>query len=109
MEVHDHLGPGLLESIYEECLCDELEHAGIPYTGQHRIPVQYKGRKIDCHFQLDPIVAQKLVLEVKAVAQILPVHDAQLLTYLRLTGLPLGLLLNFNEVRLKDGSRRRRL
>lgn len=109
MEVHYHLGPGLLESIYEECLCHELGQAGVAFVRQHRLPVKYKGHDIDCHFQLDLVIEQTLVLEIKALGQLLPIHEAQLLTYLRLSGLPLGLLLNFNELRLKDGIRRRRL
>lgn len=107
MEVHYALGPGLLEAIYEECLCHELEQANIRFTRQHRLPVNYKGRTLDCHFQLDLIVDDSLLLELKAVTQLLPVHEAQLLTYLRLSRLPVGLLINFNEVRLKDGIRRR--
>ena len=109
MEVHHHLGPGLLESIYEECLCHELNQAGIGYVRQQRLPVKYKGHTIDCNFQLDLVVEQALLLEIKAVGQLLPVHEAQILTYLRISGLSLGLILNFNEVRLKDGIRRRRL
>ena len=109
MEVHHHLGPGLLESIYEECLCHEFDQAGITYVRQQRLPVKYKGHDIDCNFQLDLVVEQTLVLEIKAVSQLLPIHEAQLLTYLRISGLGLGLILNFNEVRLKDGIRRRRL
>ena len=109
IEVHRTLGPGLLESVYEACLCDELAQAGIRFTRQEKLPVLYKGRTIDCDLRMDLVVEKSLVLEVKAVQQILPVHEAQLLTYLKISGIPLGLLLNFNEVTLKDGIRRRRL
>ena len=109
MAVHSHLGPGLLESIYEACLCHEFGQVGIQYARQQSLPVKYKGHDIDCQFKLDVVVEQTLLLEIKAVAQIHPIHEAQLLTYLRVNGLKLGLLLNFNELRLKDGIRRRRM
>ena len=103
IEVHRHLGPGLLESVYETCLCDELSAAGLPFVRQRRIPVIYKGRTLDEYFQMDLIVEEQLALEIKAVHQVLPIHEAQLQTYLRLSGLPLGLLMNFNAARMKDG------
>ena len=109
IEVHRYLGPGLFGSIYDAALCDELFHAGIGFVRQQRLKVKYKGRDLPCEFVLDFVVEQALVLEIKAVAQIHPIHEAQLLTYLRVSGLSLGLLLNFNEVMLKDGIRRRRL
>jgi GxxExxY protein len=109
IEVHRHLGPGLLESAYEECLCFELRHAEIPHVRQLKLPVSYKGNELDCSYQLDVVVGNRVVIEVKAVEQILPIHEAQLLTYLRLSGIPLGLLLNFNVSMLKDGIRRRRV
>ena len=109
IEVHRHLGPGLLESFYEEALARELTLRGLPYQRQMRFPLLYKGQPLDGTAVLDLIVEQTLVVEVKAVAQILPVHEAQLLTYLRVSRLSLGLLLNFNEARLKEGIRRRRL
>jgi GxxExxY protein len=109
IEVHHHLGPGLLESIYEAALCHELSRAGIAFVRQRKLRVKYQGVDLACEFVLDLVVEGVLVLEIKAVAQLLPIHEAQLLTYLRISGLPLGLLLNFNEVRLKDGIRRRRL
>jgi len=109
IEVHHHLGPGLLESIYENALCHELNEAGIGFVRQHPISVNYKGHDIGCDFVLGLVVERSLVLEIKAVPRLHPIHEAQLLTYLRVSGLPLGLLMNFNEVRLKDGIRRRRL
>jgi GxxExxY protein len=109
IEVHRALGPGLLEAVYKACLCEELTQAGIRFTRQEKLPVIYKGRTIDCDLRMDLVVEKSQVLEVKAVQQILPVHEAQLLTYLKISGIPLGLLLNFNEATLKDGIRRRRL
>ena len=103
IEVHRHLGPGLLESVYESCLCDELAAAGLPFVRQLRVPVIYKGRTLDEHYQMDVIVEETLALEIKAVHQVHPIHEAQLRTYLRLSALPLGLLLNFNALQMKDG------
>jgi len=103
IEVHKHLGPGLLESIYETCLCDELSAAGLPFARQRRIAVSYKGRTLDEYFQMDLIVEEQLALEIKAVNQVHPIHEAQLRTYLRLSNIPLGLLLNFNVTQMKDG------
>jgi GxxExxY protein len=103
IEVHRHLGPGLLESVYETCLCDELSTVGLTFDRQRRIPVVYKGRTLDDYYQMDLIVDETLALEIKAVHQVHPIHAAQLRTYLRLSGLPLGLLLNFNAVQMKDG------
>jgi GxxExxY protein len=105
--VHRELGPGLLENVYETCLCDELEIAGLRYVRQRPLPLIYKGRDHNLHYTMDLVVDEVLVLEIKAVHQIHPTHEAQLLTYLRLSGLPLGLLLNFNAVQLKDGIRRK--
>jgi len=109
LEVHHHLGPGLLESIYEECMCRELTRAGIGYMRQQPLPIRYKGEDIDCEYRLDLVVEREVVVELKAVAQLYPIHGAQLLTYLRLSGIRLGLLINFNEVHLRDGIRRRRI
>jgi GxxExxY protein len=103
IEVHRNLGPGLLERLYETCLCDELTAAGLPFVRQKSLPVVYKGKPLDGHYGMDIIVQDNLVLEIKAVHQLLPIHEAQLRTYLRLSGLPLGLLMNFNSVRMKDG------
>ena len=109
IEVHHHLGPGLLESIYEAALCHELATAGIRFARQVPLPILYKSRQLDCGFVMDLLVENALVLEIKAVAHLLPVHEAQLLTYLKVSGMTLGLLVNFNQVRLKDGIRRRQL
>lgn len=109
IEVHRNLGPGLLEAIYETCLCHELTLAGINFVRQQKLPVLYKGEPVDCDLKIDIVVEQSLVLEVKAVQQVLSLHEAQLLTYLRVSGLSLGLLLNFNEVTMKQGIRRRYL
>lgn len=109
IEVHRQLGPGLLESVYEECLCFELRGAAIPHVRQLRLPIRYKGSQLDYSYQIDIVVEGSLIIEVKSVDHIVPVHEAQLLTYLRLSGISLGLLLNFNCPVLKDGIRRRRL
>ena len=106
IEVHKTLGPGLLESIYEECLCQELELREIPYERQKEIPIEYKGSKLDCSYRIDILVANKLILEIKACEVIQGVHEAQLLTYLKLTGLKVGLLINFNVPVLKEGIKR---
>ena len=104
--VHRHLGPGLLESAYEECLCLELRDAGIGHHRQVPLPVVYKGVRLECGYRMDIVVENELVIEVKAVEQLLPIHDAQMLTYLRLSGIRVGLLMNFNNVILKNGLRR---
>ena len=106
IEVHKALGPGLLESVYEECLCRELELRNMPFERQKEIPIEYKGCKLDCGYRLDLVVNHQIVLELKAVERIEPIHEAQLITYLRLTGINLGLLLNFNVPVLKDGIKR---
>ncbi len=103
IEVHRNLGPGLVESIYETCLCDELADARLAFARQRRVPVVYKNRTLEGSFQLDVIVEEMLVLEIKAVHLLHPLHPAQLMTYLRLGGAPLGLLLNFNTALMKDG------
>ncbi len=107
VEVHRTLGPGLLEGVYEACLCHELAVAGLAFLRQLRLPVVYKGHVVDYDLRIDVLVEQTLVLEIKSVHQILAVHEAQLLTYLRVSGLKIGLLLNFNEETLKQGIRRR--
>jgi GxxExxY protein len=106
IEVHRALGPGLLESAYEECLCRELSLRKIPFERQRSLPVKYKGVSLDCGYRLDLLVADQVVVEVKAVEKLLPIHEAQLLTYLRLGGWKAGLLLNFNVPALKRGIRR---
>ncbi|MGH9602009.1 MAG: GxxExxY protein [Terriglobales bacterium] len=107
IEVHKHLGPGLLESAYEECLCHELAQRGVPYSRQVPLPVSYKGVKLDCGYVIDLVFEDAVVIELKAVEQILPIHEAQLLTYLRLSGKRVGLLINFNVPLLKRGIVRR--
>ena len=102
-EVHRELGPGLLESAYEECLCHELSLRGLAFRRQIPLPVTYKGVKLDCGYRLDVVVAEKVVLELKSVEAVSPLHKAQLLTYLRLSGKRVGLLLNFNVALLRDG------
>ncbi len=106
IEVHSTLGPGLLESAYEECLCRELTLRGLPFERQLQLPLEYKGIRVDCAYRLDLLVARAVVVEVKAVEQILPIHAKQILTYLRLGGWTVGLLINFNEQVVKDGIHR---
>jgi GxxExxY protein len=106
IEVHRLLGPGLLESIYEAALCKELCFRGIRFERQKRSAVTYKGQFLDCHFRLDLLVGETIVVEVKAIAKITPLHTAQLLSYLKLNDLWLGLLLNFNVEVLREGIRR---
>ncbi len=106
IEVHKSLGPGLLESAYETCLCRELDLRGMNYERQKDLPVEYKGVKLNCGYRLDIVVAGKLILELKACDALEPIHEAQLLTYLKLTGLKIGLLINFNVPVLKMGIRR---
>jgi GxxExxY protein len=106
IEIHRHLGPGLLESAYEECLCLELRQAGLTLQRQLPLPLVYKSVRLDCGYRLDVVVERQVILEIKAVERILPVHEAQLLTYMKLSGIRTGLLLNFNAAVLKDGIRR---
>ena len=106
MEVHRALGPGLLESAYEECLCFELSSHGIPFGRQVPLPVIYKSVHLDCAYKMDLVVQGMLIVELKTIERILPVHEAQLLTYLRLSGITTGLILNFHMPVLKDGIRR---
>jgi GxxExxY protein len=106
IEAHRALGPGLLESAYEECLCRELSLKGIPFERQKSLPVEYKGVKFDCGYRLDLLVAAEVVVEIKSVEAILPVHKAQLLTYMKLGGWKVGLLINFNGEVLREGVHR---
>ena len=106
IEVHRALGPGLLESAYEECLCHELHLRGLAFERQVALPVSYKGLQLDCGYQIDLIVEREVVLELKAVEAILPVHEAQLLTYLKLSGKHVGLLVNFKTSVLTRGIKR---
>ena len=103
IEVHRNLGSGLLESAYEECLCRELSICGIAFERQKPLAVSYKGVKLDCGYRLDIVVGGLIILELKAVDQIEPIHEAQLLTYLKLSNLKLGILINFNVPILRDG------
>ena len=106
IDVHRHLGPGLLESAYEECLCHDLRAAQVPFERQVPLPIVYKDARLDCGYRMDIVVANRLVLEIKSVYHVMPIHKAQLLTYLRLSGRRVGLLINFNNVVLKDGIHR---
>ena len=103
IEVHIALGPGLLESAYEECLSQELQLRGISFERQKPLPVKYKGARLDCGYRLDMVVEDKVILELKACDSIEEIHKAQILTYLRLSGLKLGLILNFNVPVMKEG------
>jgi len=107
IEVHRTLGPGLLESSYRECLCREMLLRGIAFQREYALPLNYKGIRLDCGYRIDILVADLVVVELKAVETLAPVHDAQLLTYLRLGGWNVGLLINFNVVILKEGIHRR--
>ncbi len=103
IEVHKELGPGLLEATYERCLARELQLNEISYSVQHPLPVVYKGVEIDCGYRVDLLIENSLIVELKSVKAIQAVHEAQLITYLRLSGIDQGLLINFNVLRLKDG------
>ncbi len=107
IEVHKHLGPGLVESVYEECLCHELYLRGVGYERQVDLPISYRGVKLDGACRIDLLVEDAVVVVLKSVEEIRGVHEAQLLTYLRLSGKKVGLLINFNVPVLKDGIVRR--
>ncbi|HEY5838063.1 MAG TPA: GxxExxY protein [Pyrinomonadaceae bacterium] len=107
IEVHSQLGPGLLESSYRECLCRELLLRAIPFEREKPLPLEYKGIHLGCGYRLDLLVADSVVVEIKAIEALAPIHEAQLLTYLRIGGWRLGLLINFNVAVLKNGIRRR--
>ena len=106
IEVHKALGPGLLESAYEECLCHEFKLRSFPFERQKELPIEYKGVKLDCGYRLDIVVWNKIILELKSCSELLPIHEAQLLTYLKLTNMKVGLLINFNVPVLKEGIKR---
>lgn len=106
IEVHRALGPGLLESAYKKCLCHELALRGVPYRAEYPLPVVYKNVSLDCGYQIDILVANTVVVELKAVERMHPVYEAQLLTYLRLGGWKVGLLINFHVPLLKKGIKR---
>jgi GxxExxY protein len=103
IEVHRALGPGLLESAYEECLCRELDLRGLKFQRQVPLPVEYKGVRLDCGYRLDLIVEDEVILELKCIERVLSVHEAQLLTYLKLTSKRVGLIVNFNVATLIRG------
>ena len=106
IEVHRHLGPGLLEGIYEDCLCHELALVDIAHQRQVHLPIVYKGVQLEAVYRLDLVVEDRLVVEIMAIDRILSVHEAQLLTYLRISGHRTGLILNFNHAVIKEGIRR---
>ena len=107
--VHKELGPGLLESAYEECLMYELRKAGLSAERQVPVPVVYKEIKLDCGYRIDILVEKQVIIELKTVETILPVHEAQILTYLKFAKKEIGLLINFNVILLKNGIKRYRL
>ena len=109
IEVHRAFGPGLLESAYEHCLARELSLNNIPFRIQVPIPVEYKGANLDCGYRIDVLVGGQVILELKSVERILAIHEAQLLTYMKLANMSVGLLINFNVRRLVDGIKRFRL
>ena len=106
IEVHRHLGPGLLESAYQACMCHELSNLGIPFQPQLPLPVTYKRLSLDAGYKLDIVVDELVIVELKAVEELHPIHQAQLMTYLRLSGIWLGLLINFNVPVLRNGIKR---
>ena len=106
IEVHRNLGPGLLESTYRQCLGCELSHAGIPFQMEVPLPVRYKETLLDCGYRIDLLVSGDLVVEIKCVETLLPIHQAQILTYLRLSKIPVGLIINFNVTKLQNGIKR---
>jgi GxxExxY protein len=103
IEVHKTLGPGLLESAYEECICHELSIGGLSLERQRPLAVRYKGINLNCGYRLDVVVEDAIILELKSCEKIKPIHKAQLLTYLKLSGFKLGLLLNFNVTLMREG------
>lgn len=107
IEVHRALGPGLPESVYQQCLSRELEVRDIPFERERALPLEYKGIRCECGYRLDLLIASALVVEVKSVSDLAPIHEAQLLTYLRLGGWRVGLLINFNVPVLRQGIRRK--
>ena len=106
IEVHRNLGPGLLESTYRQCLAYELSHAGLSFQMEVPLPVRYKETLLDCGYRIDLLVNGDLVVEAKSVETLLPIHHAQILTYMRLSKVPLGLLINFNVTKLLNGIKR---
>jgi GxxExxY protein len=109
IEVHEFLGPGLLESVYEECLTHELKLRRLKIERQKPLPVMYKGEVLDCGYRLDLVVEERVIVEIKSVNDLIPIHEAQLLSYLKLSGIETGLLLNFNVEKLRRGIRRMKI
>ena len=107
IDVHRELGPGLLESAYESCLCHELTLRGIKYARQNAISVKYKGVSLECGYRMDLLVEDKIVVELKSIDKFLPIHEAQLISYLKLSNCAVGLLINFNVLILKHGIKRK--
>jgi len=106
IEVHKNLGPGLLESTYESCLVYELQQTGLSIKSQIKLPIKYKNTTIDAGYRLDILIPEQLIIEIKTVEKLLPIHTAQLITYLKLSGIKTGLLINFNQVKLIEGIKR---
>ena len=106
LEVHRTLGPGLLESAYRQCLARELSLAQLPFRMELPLPIEYKGVLLDCGYRMDVVVNEVLLLELKSVEALLPIHEAQILSYMRLAKIPTGLLINFNVLKLKNGIKR---
>ena len=106
IEVHRNLEPGLLESTYRQCLACELSHAGVPFQMEVPLPVRYKDVLLDCGYRIDLLVRSDLIVEIKSVETLLPIHQAQILTYMRLARIPIGLLMNFNVTKLQNGIKR---
>ena len=106
IEVHKNLGPGLLESTYESCLVYELQQTGLSIKSQIKLPIKYKNTTIDAGYRLDILIPEQLIIEIKTVDKLLPIHTAQLITYLKLSGIKTGLLINFNQVKLIEGIKR---
>lgn len=109
IEVHKHLGPGLLESAYEECLAYELENCGLSFSRQVGVPVVYKKNQLDCGYRIDVLVENTVIIELKSIDALAPIHEAQILTYLKFAGKEIGLLINFNVTLLKNGIKRYRM
>lgn len=106
-KVHYNMGPGLAEEVYEECMCKELTRRGIPFTCQERINIEYDGELLETYYIADLVVEGRVIVELKAVRELLPVHEAQIINYLKLTGARLGYLVNFHVAKIKDGIKRR--
>ena len=106
IEVHRNIGPGLLESAYQQCLAHEFQICGVPFAIEYPLPVEYKGTKLDCGYRADFVVDGKLIVELKSVDRLVPVHEAQLLTYMKLAKASVGLLMNFNVPCLRNGIKR---